>query len=160
MFLWSCAHGHSNHNVQSRFQHYGETVSRKFAEVLKSLIAFSKDTIQPLDHQFKEIPRKIREDYRFWPHFKGAIAATDVTHIRAVITPKENEIPYICRKGYATQNVMAICNFDMLFTFIQVGWEGSAHDTHILTVALERYKNSNIFPYPPQGMFAFCFNLH
>lgn len=65
MFLWTCVHGHSNSNVQSRFQHSGETVSRKFAEVLKSLIAFSKDTIQPPDHQFKEIPRKIREDYRF-----------------------------------------------------------------------------------------------
>ena len=84
----------------------------------------------------------------------------DGTHIRAVITPKENEIPYIGRKGYATQNVMAICNFDMLFTFVQAGGEGSAHDTRILTATLEKDKNLNIFSHPPQGMFSFCFQLH
>ena len=153
MFLWTCAHGNSNRNVQSRFKHSGETVSRKFFEVLQSLVAFSRDIIQAPDCEFKEIPSKVREDYRFWPHFKGAIGAIDGTHIRAVITPKEDAIPYIGRKGYPTQNVMAICNFDMLFTFVQAGWEGSAHDTRILTATLEKYKNTNIFPHPPNGTY-------
>ena len=110
----------------------------------------------------KEIPSKIREDYRFWPHFKGAIGfgAMDGTHIRTVITPKENEIPYIGRKGYATQNVMTLCNFNIMFTFVQASWEGFAHDTHILTSILEKYKNSYMFPHPPQGMYSFCFHLH
>ena len=48
--------------------------------------------------------RKIREDYRFQPHFKGTIRAMDDTHIRAAIIPKENEISYIGRKDYGTQN--------------------------------------------------------
>ena len=32
-------------------------------------------------------------------------------------------IPYFERKGYPTQNVMAACDFDMLFTFVLLGWE-------------------------------------
>jgi len=87
---------------------------------LKSLIAFSRDIIQPPDHQFKEIPSKIREGYTFWPHFRGEIGTIDGTHIHVVIAPKKKEIPYIGRKRYATQNTMVIRNFDM-FTFVQVG---------------------------------------
>ena len=48
-----------------------------------------------------------------------------------------------------TQNVMVACSFDMQFTFVWAGWEGSAHDTLIF---LEAIDNSNInFPKPPEG---------
>ena len=59
-------------------------------------------------------------------------------------------IPYFGRKGYPTQNVMAACNFDMLFTFILPGWEGAAHDTHIFLDTIR--KQSNNFPHPPPGL--------
>jgi hypothetical protein len=39
------------------------------------------------------------------------------------------------------QNIMAPCSFDMQFTFVWVGWEGSAHDTKIF---LEAIDNPNI----------------
>jgi len=41
----------------------------------------------------------------------------------------ENQIPFIGRKGVPTQNVMVACSFDMQFTFVWAGLEGSAHDT-------------------------------
>jgi hypothetical protein len=48
-----------------------------------------------------------------------------------------------------TQNVMAACSFDMQFTFVWAGWEGSAHDTRIF---LEAIDNPCIkFPKPPEG---------
>ena len=48
-----------------------------------------------------------------------------------VVVPTEKSIPYFGRKGYPTQNVMAACDFDMLFIFVLLGWEGAAHDTSI-----------------------------
>ncbi|XP_040380787.1 protein ALP1-like [Oryza brachyantha] len=42
------------------------------------------------------------------------------------------------RKGVTTQNVLAAVDFDLKFTYILAGWEGSAHDALILTDALER----------------------
>ncbi|XP_077230966.1 uncharacterized protein LOC143864035 [Tasmannia lanceolata] len=46
--------------------------------------------------------------------------------------------PYF--KGWTSQNVLAACDFDLKFTFVQVGWEGSASDSRILgkTLADER----------------------
>jgi hypothetical protein len=44
---------------------------------------------------------------------------------------------------------MAACSFDMQFTFVWAGWEGSAHDTRIF---LEAIDNPRIkFPKPPEG---------
>jgi hypothetical protein len=42
------------------------------------------------------------------------------------------------RKHYPTQNVLAALDFDLKFTFILAGWEGSAHDALILADAIER----------------------
>jgi hypothetical protein len=36
------------------------------------------------------------------------------------------------RKSNPTQNVMAVVNFYLKFTYVLVGWEGSAHDALIL----------------------------
>jgi len=45
---------------------------------------------------------------------------------------------------------MAACSFDMQFTFVWAGWEGSAHDTRIFYEAIG---NTNIqFPQPPKGI--------
>ena len=43
----------------------------------------------------------------------------------------DEQIPYIGRKCIPTQNIMAVCDFDMLFTFVWPGWEGTAHDIRI-----------------------------
>jgi hypothetical protein len=37
-----------------------------------------------------------------------------------------------------TQNALATVNFDLKFTYVLAGWEGSAHDALILVDALER----------------------
>ncbi|KAK4280450.1 hypothetical protein QN277_012075 [Acacia crassicarpa] len=43
------------------------------------------------------------------------------------------------------------CNFDMIFTFVVVGWPGLAHDTRILSSVLEEMKS--VFPHPPEGKY-------
>jgi hypothetical protein len=42
------------------------------------------------------------------------------------------------RKQYPTQNELGAVDFDLKFTYILTGWEGSAHDATILADALER----------------------
>uniref|UniRef100_A0A803MWV6 DDE Tnp4 domain-containing protein n=1 Tax=Chenopodium quinoa TaxID=63459 RepID=A0A803MWV6_CHEQI len=59
---------------------------------------FSKDIVRPSDPNFKEVPTKIRNNYKYWPHFKDCIGAIDGTHIPCVVS-EEDKIPYIGRKG-------------------------------------------------------------
>ena len=35
---------------------------------------------------------------------------------------------YRNRKGFTSQNVMAVVDFEMKFTYLVAGWEGSSHD--------------------------------
>ncbi|XP_060216244.1 uncharacterized protein LOC132643727 [Lycium barbarum] len=71
--------------------------------------------------------------------------AIDGTHVKARL-PQGQEIPYIGRKGYPTQNILAVVDFNMCFTFAWVGWEGEAHDSRIFVEALRREELN--FPHP------------
>ena len=73
----------------------------------------------------------------------------DDTHVIAVV-PTKKFIPYFGKKGYPTQNVIAACDFDMLFTFVLLGWEGSTHDTSIFLDTI--HKQSNNYPNTPPSV--------
>ncbi|KAL0424427.1 UNVERIFIED_CONTAM: hypothetical protein Sradi_0977500, partial [Sesamum radiatum] len=49
---------------------------------------------------------------------------------------------YRSRKGRLAQNVLAICDFDMNFTYVYAGWEGSAADAVSWTM---QYHKTQIF---------------
>ncbi|XP_038692514.1 protein ALP1-like [Tripterygium wilfordii] len=134
MFLFILGHCAGNILVQECFQHSGETVSRMFHEVLHSVYLLSLDIIKPRENQFEEIPVKIRSGSKYNP-FKNCVGAIDGTHIPAVI-PKSDRGRFIGRKGTTTQNVMAACDFDMLYIFVSAGWEGSAHDARVFQDAI------------------------
>ena len=63
---------------------------------------------------------------------------------------EDKEISYLGRKGVPTQNVIAACDFDLLLTFVMVGWEGAAHGTRIFLDAI--CTDSVNFPKPPPGI--------
>ena len=67
------------------------------------------------------------------------------------IVPADQQNVYRARgRGECYQNVLAICDFNMIFTFIVAGWEGTAHDSRILSEALV---DPNFeFPIPPSGI--------
>jgi hypothetical protein len=46
--------------------------------------------------------------------------------------------PFRNRKGTLSQNVMVVCDFDLNFTFISCGWEGSATDARVLRSAIRK----------------------
>ncbi|XP_060178164.1 uncharacterized protein LOC132608108 [Lycium barbarum] len=66
-----------------------------------------------------------------------SIGAIDGTHIKARLLQGQ-EIPYIGRKGYPTQNILVVLDVNMCFTFAWARWEGAAHDTSIFGEALRR----------------------
>ena len=49
-----------------------------------------------------------------------------------------------------TFNVMVLCDFNLLFTFVMVGWEVAAHDTRIFLDVIRR--QSINFQKPPPGI--------
>jgi hypothetical protein len=48
------------------------------------------------------------------------------------------EVALCGRKSHPTQNIMAAVDYDLRFTFVMTGWEGTSHDALILRDALER----------------------
>ena len=52
--------------------------------------------------------------------------------------PKGISAAFRGRKVGTTQNVLAVVDFALKFTYVLAGWEGSAHDALILANALER----------------------
>jgi hypothetical protein len=148
ILLFICSGNESNSRSQNRFKHSGETISRKFEEVLFCLMTMSKDFIRPIDPNFPTVHRRIRDDKRAYPYFKDCIGALDGTHIRVTLPPDE-QVRYIGKTGIPTQNVLAVCDFDMRFTYVSTGQPGSMHDTSVLYNALSVDKE--FFPHPPQG---------
>ena len=69
-------------------------------------------------------------------------------HIWAKV-PIEDAPRYRGRKDYPTQNVLAACTFDLQFTYVLPGWEGTASNSRILKNALSRRDKLKV----PRGNF-------
>ncbi|KAJ3684161.1 hypothetical protein LUZ61_013325 [Rhynchospora tenuis] len=72
------------------------------------------------------------------------IGAIDGTHVRAKVSPTDAP-RFRGGKEYPTQNILAACGFDLKFTYVLAGWEGTASDSKILKNALRR-SNRLIIP--------------
>ena len=46
---------------------------------------------------------------------------------------------------------MAVCDFDMIFRFVVVGWEGTTHDSRVLTKTICNPQHN--FQIPPSGKY-------
>ncbi|KAL6843069.1 hypothetical protein ACP4OV_027143 [Aristida adscensionis] len=135
MFMYMFSHNGSTDMICKAFQHSAETVHRKITEVF--------DIIPALTHRFVRLPSsnhthaKIATAPRFMPFFQNCIGAIDGTHIPITIS-EDKAPPYRNRKGTLSQNVMLACNFDLNFTLISCGWEGSASDAGVLRSAIRQ----------------------
>ncbi len=150
IFLWIVGGPQSFSQAETIFTRSLHTVHTKFKEVLTCLLKLSRDNINPTNPTFSTEHDKIKEE-RFWPHFKGAIGAIDGSHV-PVLVPADDMVNHTNRHGYTSQNVLAICDFDMRFTFVVAGWPGSANDTRILNHALSKFAHR--FPHAPKGKVA------
>ncbi|XP_048447280.1 uncharacterized protein LOC125480434 [Pyrus x bretschneideri] len=120
--------------TRETFERSHFATSKNFIGVLKALNTIAPDLmVKPAP----TVPTKIRESTRFYPYFKDCVGAIDGIHIPAMVKGREVS-SYRDRHGKISQNVLASCNFDLEFIYILSGWEGSAHDSKVLSDALSR----------------------
>ncbi|XP_023739763.1 protein ALP1-like [Lactuca sativa] len=149
MSLRILCHGTSHRMISDRFQHSTGTVHYWFKYVLRALKAFALTVVKTTNRG--EVQPEIRADSRWYPFFKNCIGAIDGTHV-AAWAPLSKQKSFRGRKSVlVTQNVMAICSHDMMFTFVYTGWEGTANDSRVFYDAVIRPENK--FPIPTGDYF-------
>ena len=105
--------------------------------------------MQILSEKYVKLPppeyesTEITSNSKYYPYFSDCIGALDGTHV-PVFVRQLDQAAYRNRKVNLTQNVLAVCSFDLQFTHIYAGWEGSANDQCVLNDAIGR----NIFQVP------------
>jgi hypothetical protein len=70
IFLWIVGQRANNRSAQERFQRSGETISRRFHDVLTSLSAMAIDWVRPWPWPREEVHKKIQDSARYFPHFQ------------------------------------------------------------------------------------------
>ncbi|KAL5568944.1 hypothetical protein UlMin_025519 [Ulmus minor] len=92
---------------------------------------------------FLTMQERYRSGYICSVDYVGAI---DGTHIPCIVEANL-QAAYRNRKGFTSQNVLAVVDFDMKFMYVVAGWEGSVHDSRVLRDAMSDPTFS--FPTPP-----------
>jgi len=87
--------------------------------------------------------------------FKDCIGALDGTHIECVIGDAQGQ-RFRNGKGRKSWNILCVVLFDMMFTYVNAGWEGSAHDLPVLKDSLSQRKFD--FPHPKPGTTTLGYN--
>ncbi|GMI75413.1 hypothetical protein like AT5G41980 [Hibiscus trionum] len=121
IFLYIIGHNVRFRVIGSRYYRSTETIHRYFKIVLRAILKL---------------------------YFKDCVGALDGTHVHASV-PLSIQGRFRSRKGGTTQNVLAAITFDLKFSYVLAGWEGSAHDSRILTDALTRPRGFKI----PEGKY-------
>jgi hypothetical protein len=177
IFLYAVTSDLSMRKLAERFQRSTQTIHKAYHHVLQCLISKPiytskiKSATAPTP-----LHPKIEYSWHYSPYFNDCIGAVDGTHI-PISPPHNKREPWRDRDGNLTQNVLAICNFDMEFTDLLCGWSGSTADSTLwiegvragavsTSVSLEgvfktgRYLRPNTLLEPVLGGFAvnFCLN--
>ncbi|XP_040994226.1 putative nuclease HARBI1 [Juglans microcarpa x Juglans regia] len=148
MFCYTVGHGVVQRNAANLFQHSVETINRHVYHVMRALCRLSRRVIKP--SQTTGVMPYIEGNPRHYPWFEKCHGAMDRVMIDAA-APASVANAYLNRYHRITQNVMCVCDFEMKFTFVYAGWEGTAHDARVLIDALRR--PGNHFPWPEEGYY-------
>jgi len=133
-FLDTILVGQTTRKAGERWQHSTSTISKNCREVMDCML-LSKDEIIAGVKEDEETSPFIASNYRFFPYFKDCIGALDGTLIGAICSPEDHEA---CRDRHdaLSQNVLGVIRFNMIWSYVLAGWEGSAHDGKVLADAL------------------------
>jgi hypothetical protein len=135
--------GISNRDTHEMWQHSGSTISEIVKEVS---LAFDAAQDKLFINASQTTPARIANDPKFSTFFDNAFGAMDGCHISAFTS----DPLFRNRKGFISQNVLAVVNFDLTFSYVLAGWEGSAHDGGVLEDAV--YKGLPT----PRGKYYLC----
>ncbi|KAL2505216.1 putative harbinger transposase-derived nuclease [Abeliophyllum distichum] len=143
MYMLKILNGHPD--VCFRNFRMRKHVFMNFCDTLKEKGLLTDEIIRPTTQDV--VHERILHKY---PFFKDCIGAIDGTHV-AAWAPALRQTSFRGRKTNITQNVMLVCDFDMRFSFVYSGWEGTANDSRVFVDAVTR--SSNNFPMPRGDQF-------
>ncbi|XP_024019754.1 uncharacterized protein LOC112091129 [Morus notabilis] len=149
IFLTILCQNQTNREAQDHEQCLGSTVSEYFTKVLEAVFQLKVDFIRHPDFTAVD-PHIIAGGNKYSPWFDDCVRALDGMHVPCV-SPRETAELYRNRKGYFSLNVLTVCSFDLRFTYMLSGWEGSAHDARVLASALDHPRKR--FSILPPGKF-------
>lgn len=130
-FLYIVGQGSGYRAVRALFRRPLGTISDSFHTVITALLSIYPDVVR--EPEYNTVPERIAKNPKFYPYFKDCVGALDGSHIKAHVVGETK--PYRNRKGDLSQNVLAVVDFNMLFTYVLAGWEGSAADITVLGYA-------------------------
>ena len=136
MIFISILVGFANRTAQERWQHSGSTISTTIHDVAHSILRCKDYFIRTPREDDPTHAARIMNDPKYI-EFIGCLGALDGSHVPAVVS-SEDAGKFRNRKKFISQNVLGVCDFDMLFIYCLAGWEGSAHDGRVLADAVTR----------------------
>lgn len=111
-------------------------INSVFHEVLSALrLLYNDETKLPTGQE--PTPNHLQDNSSLWPYFKDCIGALDGSHLPVNI-PENEQAAWRNRKQVITQNILGVCDFNLVFVHILAGWEGSAHDGKVFSAAREQ----------------------
>jgi hypothetical protein len=141
IFIYWMVHGSSQRELQEWFQRSGDTISRYMNQ---GLVIFTNTFYEKYVHDpANETPDHIRNNPKWYPFFKYCRGAVNGVHVLAYAL-EQHILRYRNRHGTITQNCIATCDFEMLFLHLMTGYEGTAADGQLFTLARQ-----NGFSLPP-----------
>lgn len=129
IFLYAVVSDLSMRKLAERFQRSTETINRVYHKVMQHLLypLFLRSFLA-LPTASTPLAFQIEYDHDFFPFFRDCIGAIDGSHI-PIIAREEARAPFRNRKGFFSQNVLAVCDFGLRFTMVMSGWDGSVVDS-------------------------------
>lgn len=134
IFCYICGKGATTRDAAAHFMRSVSIISAAFHEVLDAMQYLFEAYVR-LPEDMHQTPKAIADDPKL-ALFLDCIGAIDGTHIFTSVKGTTREATgaevWRNRKGVLSQNVLAVCDFDMNFLVVHAGWEGSAHDATVL----------------------------
>lgn len=135
-FLYIVAQNRSYRDVAETFNYPISTIYAIFYAVLLQLVQLYRVVVRLTVIEDADIVREKGGKYQ--PYFEYTVGALDSSYINAQAKIKD-VYRYRNRKGYLSQNVLAIVDYKRLFTFVLPRQEGSAYNRRILYNAVDYY---------------------
>ncbi|GAV90502.1 LOW QUALITY PROTEIN: DDE_4 domain-containing protein, partial [Cephalotus follicularis] len=146
MFLYIVGKHFDQRSICARFQHSLESVNH-VRRVVRAVAKLGKHLMRPSNDD--DLPHHIKFNEKGYPWFKDCVGAIEGTHVSAWVLAKKKN--FRGRKFTVTQNVLCACNFNIEFTFVYSGWEGTANDSRVFLDAVTHPEVN--FPWPRQGQY-------
>ncbi|XP_031354778.1 protein ALP1-like [Photinus pyralis] len=147
IFLWYLGHQDTLHGIADRF-------------------GVVSSTVMNIVNIFLYITNLLKTKYIVWPknqeefdyivsgfkNYPGVVGAVDGCHINVTVPESQHE-SYADRYQQHSINLMGICSSGKIFTYVFIGYPGSAHDSRVFSASplvsyIQRYGSQKFFPTP------------